>query len=92
MTLNRGSSSRQLSPGQFAANSHSFLRRSVLRVSKLNEIVSHGSSIEKDGGKLASRAELLRLGLKLTTERLETITSYDSLQKRTDGRYMMTSS
>ena len=40
----------------------------------------------------AIRAELLRLGLKLTTERLETITSYESLQKRTDGRYMMTSS
>jgi hypothetical protein len=29
----------------------------------------------------AIRAELLRLGLKLTTERLETITSYESLYK-----------
>jgi SulP family sulfate permease len=38
------------------------------------------------------RAELLRLGLKLTTERLETITSYFSLKRGLMCRYMMTSS
>jgi sulfate permease, SulP family len=44
---------------------------------------------QMEGGD-AITAELLLLGLKLTTERMDTITSYLRLQRPTNVRYMMT--